>query len=346
MSQRSRNPRGEDRLLRLLVWGVASFLAHVVALVVLMPFWTQITATPELDDTEPIRLVILQPDDAEEEEEEEEPEPDVDWSGQLVDLPEPIEQERPDEADYLAEHSRTVEKETRTRNVRVNPEVLTETYSPEDRVRLEELVDLGYTEDSTGAKVGNDRFDPDRNGSMAALPSPYKFTNRDGVQAPAMGSFSAMDIRGAPNNDALKEEIGDAVHLNSKEFLYATYINHIRRLVNFYWNQNLENLGGKIPLAKPNYTTVVNVRIRTDGSLAGVDVTDECGSPPLDGAVVDAFKVAGPFPPPPEGLLERDGLAYLDNFGFEVRLGQAKANYEGIDPRSGVQFPGILKAPR
>jgi hypothetical protein len=29
-----------------------------------------------------------------------------------------------------------------------------------------------------------------------------------------------------------------------------------------------------------------------------------------------------------------------------VQVGQAQANYQGIDPRSGVQFPGILKAPR
>jgi hypothetical protein len=29
-----------------------------------------------------------------------------------------------------------------------------------------------------------------------------------------------------------------------------------------------------------------------------------------------------------------------------VQYGQAQLDYSGIDPRAGVQFPGIIKAPR
>ena len=37
---------------------------------------------------------------------------------------------------------------------------------------------------------------------------------------------------------------------------------------------------------------------------------------------------------------------YLDDFDFVVVLSQARNQYQGIDPRAGVQFPGILKSPR
>ncbi|MCB9791900.1 MAG: TonB family protein [Alphaproteobacteria bacterium] len=343
MNARKRRQRREALLARVMTWGAVSLFLHVLFFGAMGPLWPWISAPPETLDAAPLRIVVLEP---QEEQEEEEPEDDPDWDGQLVDLPKPVEQERPKDAEYLAEHDRVVEEETRTRNFRVNPEVMTPEYSPDDRLEMENLVDLGYVDKSEGATVGNDRFEPDRNGALAALPSPYKLTNKDGLQAPTAASHSTLNVSGAPNNDLLDEEIGDALHLNTKEFLYAGYINQIRRLVSFYWQQNLDNLGGRVPLSKPRYHTVVSITLASDGTLAGVEVTEECGSPPLDNAVVEAFRIAGPFPPPPAGLLEKDGMAYLDRMGFEVQLGQARAQYQGIDPRAGVQFPGILKAPR
>ena len=97
----------------------------------------------------------------------------IDPIGQLVDLPEPVEQEVPEESDYLAEHNRTVIEETRTEEYRINPEVLAEEYSRDDRLELEELVDVGALDHSTGATVGNNTFEPDRDGMLAALPSPF-----------------------------------------------------------------------------------------------------------------------------------------------------------------------------
>ncbi|MCB9759026.1 MAG: TonB C-terminal domain-containing protein [Alphaproteobacteria bacterium] len=343
MTPRNRRQRRNARIAVVITWVGVSLFLHVLFFGALSPLWPYLSAPPDDLEAAPLRLVVLQP---QEPEEPEEPEKEIDWDGQLVDLPEPVEQEKPKDAEYLAEHDRTVEEETRTRNFRVNPEILTPEYSPDDKLEMEDLIDLGVQEKSQGAKVGNDRFEPDRNGSLAALPSPYRFTNKDGLQAPTAASHSTTTVAGAPNNDLLQEELGDRVNLNTKEFLYASYINQIRRLVNFYWQQNLDNLSGRVVLVKPRYRTVVSVTLTADGGLEEIRIDQECGSPPLDNAVVEAFRIAGPFPPPPEGLLERDGLAYLDNMGFEVQLGQAKAQYMGIDPRAGVQFPGILKSPR
>ena len=297
----------------------------------------------DLVASKPIRVVIQPPPvEVEEPEEEEEQE----WEGQLVDTPMLDDPERPEEADYLAEQDRTVEEETRTEEYRINPEVLATEYSEEDRVELEELVDVGATEHSTGAQVGNNTFDADRDGRLAALPSPYQLTNLQGLQRPTAASHTSETIAGAPNNDLLNEEIGRAVNLNTKEFLYANYINQIRRLVVFYWRQELDNLPRSVRISRPSYKTVVEIEIAEDGLLDSVTVADSSGSEPLDNAVTTAFTIAGPFPAPPEGLVDPDGRARLGNMGFTVEVGQARSSYSGVDPRGQVQFPGILKAPR
>jgi len=89
---------------------------------------------------------------------------------------------------------------------------------------------------------------------------------------------------------------------------------------------------------------MVEVVLDGDGALETIEVTRESGSSPLDFCVVDAFRIAGPFPNPPEQLIADDGRVYLPNFDFNVEIGHARSPYMGVDPRAGVQFPGILKA--
>ncbi len=171
-------------------------------------------------------------------------------------------------------------------------------------------------------------------------------TNKDGVQDPVPASHTQSSLSGAPQNDRLDERLGDAVALNTREYVYAGYLQRIRRLVNFYWTQCVDNLPNSVRFAKTNYTTAVASVLDAQGALDTIDVTMESGSSELDGCVVQAFKVAGPFPNPPEGLIEKDGRVYLPDMSFEVNLGLAQMQYQGVDPRAGVMFPGILKSPR
>ncbi len=294
----------------------------------------------------PIQLVILDPSErSEDDEDDPEDEPDDEFDGQIVEVAPPVEEERPKEADYLAEADNTVEEETRSERFEVNPEILAAEYSRDQKLEAEDLQDLNVTEPSTGAVVGNDRFDPDRDGRMAALPSPWVLTNKEGAQAPVPASHAAAMLAGAPSNDLLDEKRANQTALNTKEFLYASYLNRIRRLVNFYWSQNLDNLPNSVTLAKPRYTTTIEAVLDGNGALETLVVTDESGSPELDDAVVRAFQIAGPYPNPPEGLLEKDGRAYLPRMGFTVTLGKAENQFQGVDPRAGVQFPGLLKGP-
>jgi TonB family protein len=298
----------------------------------------------EREPAGPITLTIVQPPSEEQELEIEEPEPDE--VGQLVEIAPPPEEKRPEEAEYLAEYDNVVEEETRSEQFKVNPEILSPEFSDEEMAEMEDLLDVNAEQESTGATTGNNRFDPDRDGTLASLPSKWKVTNREGPDAPMLSSQTTSQLSGAPQNDLLREKRGEATQLNTKEYLYAGYMQRIRRLVNFYWQQNIDNLPSSVRLARPMYTTAVKSILNADGALEYIEVTTESGSPELDDAVVRAFRVAGPFPNPPEGLIEKDGRVYLPDMTFTVQLGVARARYEGIDPRAGVQFPGILKSPR
>jgi hypothetical protein len=302
---------------------------------------------PNVGDRGPKQLRVVRveaPPENAEKDLEDPPEPDV--TGQIVEVSPPEEEIAPEDAEYLAEYEQTVDEETRVDRFKVNPEVLARVFSQDEKMEQEDLLDMNVEKPSTGAQVGNHRFDPDRDGSLAALPSPWTQTNKDGPQDPVPASHTAASVAGAPSNDLLREDIGDALNLNTKEFLYAGYLNRIRRLVNFYWQQNLDNLPRSVRLAKPRYTTEVHSILNADGALEFIEVVAHSGSGELDDAVVRAFRLAGPFPNPPEGLIEKDGRVYLPEMDFTVQIGAARAQYQGIDPRAGVQYPGILKSPR
>lgn len=280
------------------------------------------------------------------EEEPEEPEKELP-DGQVVEVPRPNEEKVPLEADYLAEHDNAVKEETRTERYKVNPDVVANQYSDEAKLEFEDAADVGATEMSTGATVGSlSQPDEGVGAPRSAIPSPWAFTNKEGLAAPVPASSKTQSLAGAPQNDLLNEKRGQAVALNTREFVGANYINRIKRQVNLYWKQNVENLSPSVRLSKSRYATIVDVVLTQDGQLESIVISDESGSVPLDQCVVEAFKVAGPFPNPPEQLIKADGRVYLPDLDFEVHLGQAQMPYQGIDPRAGVQFPGILKSPR
>ena len=275
-----------------------------------------------------------------------EPEPPP-IDGQIVEIPPPRDQKIPMQAEYLAEYNSAVPKETRTEAFRVNPDILSDQYSRESKMALENVPDVGATEVSTGATVGSMDDMPGTQGApRSAIPSMFTVTNKAGLAAPTAGSTGEQVISGAPQNDRLNEALGDRVALNARQLIGAEYLNRIRRIVNHYWVENIEHLPQGTPIGKNSYRTVVEAVLTTDGLLESITVSMESGSDPIDGCLVDAFRLAGPFPNPPEQLISRDGRVYLPDFDFEVNFSHARSQYQGIDPRSGVQFPGIMKNPR
>ncbi len=294
----------------------------------------------------PISVVMVEPEEKPTAEEPEEPDDPTTYEGQIVEIAPPVREQRPEDADYLSRYDNTAVEETRTERFQINPEVLSRAYSKEQQAEQKELMDVNAERESTGATVGNNRFDAGRDGSLRALPSPWKITNLEGTQDPVPSSQSSAALSGAPQNDLLREALGDVVDLNTLRYPFAGYMERVRRQVNYWWQQNLDNLPSSVRLGRSSYTTEVVVILNGDGALELIEVTGTSGSTELDDAVVRAFRLASPFDNPPAGLIQRDGRVYLPDFDFTVQLSAAKMQYQGIDPRAGVQFPGLLKSPR
>jgi len=291
-----------------------------------------------------VQLVIVEPDEDPERTVPKPPEPE--YRGQIVELPPPEDESVPIDAEYLAAVDHRVEDETRTERVSMNPEILAPQFSEEQKAEAQDVVDLNMTKRSTGATVGNRRFDPSVDGSLAAVPSPWRQTNRPGPADPIPAASLDARLSGAPQADRLDEEIGDRVALNARRYPYEAYMRRIRRQVTFWWEQRLDNLPSGLRLSKVTYVTGVEVVLDNAGALKLIRVIEQSGSEPVDRAVVAAFELAQPFDNPPSGLIDDNGEVHLPVFRFEPIFGVGEARYEGIDPRAGVQFPGILKSPR
>ena len=323
----------------LIIAGLCSLLLHILLLYQSPSFWNSWIEENMLQTQaqKKIRVVHRKPKPPIEPPKEQED------KGQIVELAKPEVEIEPVEADYLAEEAHKVDEETASKNYTINPEVIAPEYSQEQQLKYEDALDVNASENSSGAKVGNEKWKPNKDGRLFSFPSPYTKTNKDGLQKPALASSTSEQLSGAPSNDLLNETKSNRTELNAHAYKYASYMNQIRRLVNFYWQQQLDNLHE--PLSQQDYKTVVAVQLDGMGNLSKVTVTQTSGSAGVDSCVTNAFKLAGPYPKPPE-LLVNNNTVDLPDFGFTLQVSGPKMNYGGVDPRAGVRFPGILKAPR
>lgn len=128
-------------------------------------------------------------------------------------------------------------------------------------------------------------------------------------------------IAGAPMNDHVEGvDEGDGTFLNTREFKYASFFNRMKRGVAQHWNPQAEyrrrdpsnNIYGV-----RTRTTVLEVTLKSDGSLEDVSVKQSSGLDFLDNVAVSAFRLAQPFPNPPKGMMNDDGRVVF-GFGFTL----------------------------
>ncbi len=128
------------------------------------------------------------------------------------------------------------------------------------------------------------------------------------------------------NNDYLKGvKEGRQTLLNTREFVYYSYYNRIRKKIRQYWEPSIKDKvralfkqGRKIASDK-NKITKVLITLNQQGTLVKVQVVEDSGIRDLDDAAVDAFRDAAPFPNPPKGLVEMDGTVKIRwDFVLEV----------------------------
>lgn len=105
--------------------------------------------------------------------------------------------------------------------------------------------------------------------------------------------------------------------LSTKEFVYYTYYARIRRQLNQHWGPKVKDSIAKIYkqgrsiASSDDKVTKLLVTLDKEGRLVKVQVIGDSGIRDLDEAAVEAFRAAAPFPNPPNGIIDPDGMIMI-----------------------------------
>jgi len=266
--------------------------------------------------------------------------------GQVVDLPVPREEKRPEDARFASEHDSSVAKETKKtghfqENARQGDLNGTASESKpaepagDGRLALRNP-NLGRFLKETGVsgpagRVGRagstygapDPGQPQPDGTVPELgadarPRPGGGGPQGGAGLTLLPSQQQLARAvGGGTQDALPNiDDGEETALNSKKWRFASFFNRVKRQVAEHWHPEevyrQRDPTGMIYGRKNRYTAL-RIQLNPDGRLSHVAVEQPSGLDFLDDTAIQAFKEAAPFPNPPRQLVESNGLI---NFGF------------------------------
>ena len=282
--------------------------------------------------------------------------------GQVVDLPRPREEKRPDDARFAAEYDSSVAKETR-RYGKFDPKSQQRSMGDAAQSRpAQPFSSERGSSSSAGALAmrlppgrtllrepgrSGDGLESEREGEeQDSKPDP------EGLRAPTAGGgrrrlpFGAAPgetldpsaggllpsqeqlgrALGSGTQDHLTDiEEGDETALNAKKWKFATFFNRVKEQVRDHWRP-ADEYQRRDPTGaiygQQDRVTLVRVQLRPDGTLANIAVEHPSGVGFLDDVAVEAFKQAQPFPNPPHQLVDSSGLIQF-GFGFYFEVSDA-----------------------
>jgi len=265
--------------------------------------------------------------------------------GQVIDLPTPREEKRPDDARFVSEHDSSVERETRKYgrfedNARQGDHNGTASVpkpaqtAGDGRLAMR-TPDLGKF--LRGPATPGPTARAGRPGSTYGVPDPGHL--EQGGVIPELGSDSLLRPGGGgtkggtgpalmPSEEQLARAIGggtqdhlkdiddgDETALNSKRWRFASFFNRVKRQVAEHWHPD-EVYRQRDPTGavygRRNRYTELRIQLKPDGRLSSVALAQPSGLEFLDDEAVEAFKEAEPFPNPPRQLIDNGTI----NFGF------------------------------
>lgn len=215
---------------------------------------------------------------------------------------------KPEQADHVAEFDQKVEAETKSwktspsENITAKPQKNTETNPAQlplpHVAKTESVLPPG--------KVGITR-------PKQKMPSP---------QIDLIPTLTQLaEMSGSPFNDHLANIETDAqTRLNTFEWKHATYFNRIKERVAQTWSP-LEQIRRHDPYGallgqQDRYTTVL-ITIDRTGQVVDTKIQTKSGVYYLDDEAIRSFKVASPFPNPPQVIFASNNL-FSFAFGFNV----------------------------
>jgi protein TonB len=113
-----------------------------------------------------------------------------------------------------------------------------------------------------------------------------------------------------PQDYVVGIKASDRTALNTKEYQYFGYHQRIRSRLELEWNRLLRETverfyrSGRRLASDMEYTTRLLVILNARGEITRVTVLGVSGTQELDDVAVQAFNRAGPFPNPPQGLVQ------------------------------------------
>lgn len=277
-----------------------------------------------------------------------------DAPGQVVEIPRPREERRPDDARYVSEYDSTVAHETKRHGAwkddarqgdaegsatlsrkavaaepatRPQPPSPLAMRSPGGRRLVQ-----GGIEGAPGQRLPEmaDGSLPQAGGQPGARGGTPR-TDGDAMPSPPLGALMPSEQQlaraiGGGTMDALKDvDDGDETALNSKKWKFASFFNRMKRQVQQHWHPD-EAYQRRDPTGNiyghQDRLTILRVSLKPDGTLAGVNIEKPSGVEFLDDEAITAFKQAQPFPNPPRQLVGDGGLINF-RFGFLLELSSA-----------------------
>jgi len=122
-------------------------------------------------------------------------------------------------------------------------------------------------------------------------------------------------VHGGQYIQGLKQ--GETSALNTKEFIFFSYFERVRRQLDQTWQPMVRGQidriykTGRHLATQTDFVTRTMITINTKGEIVRVQLLQESGAVDLDSAAIGALNKAGPYPNPPKGLLDDEGNAQI-----------------------------------
>lgn len=234
--------------------------------------------------------------------------------GQIVDQSEKaVNDEVPENSKYLSRHNQKVKEETRAqltdkfRNSSGTGGVVSQ-----KREAGQVAENVKPAEDSTDETKQKDIV-KHRNGlAVGKTLKDFKPDFKIGPKADTVASGGGEGP--SATDDNLDKPVGMETMLSTREFVYFSYYNRIKDKLRQYWEPKIKEKvtrifrQGRTIASDADKITKVIIVLDGKGILQKVQVVGESGVSDLDDAAVEAFRAAAPFPNPPKGIVEQDGL--------------------------------------
>lgn len=193
---------------------------------------------------------------------------------------------------YLSDETRVIDEETSARRAgELSPSTKPQGAEYRSQTKLPRLSELGIKVDKSKPK---ESFENER-----------KWAEHS----------TGERIRGGQYIRGMKE--GEVTALNTKEFVFYSYFERVRRQLDSAWQPLLRSQieriykHGRRLASDSDYVTRTLVTLDNRGQVKKVQLLEESGTVDLDQAAVDALNRAGPYPNPPSGLIGSDGSVQI-----------------------------------